>query len=121
MGGRLLQTHCIDIDALGGFTCIIGCDLVYHEFAPELLETIDHLLSRSSLAVAYITFPDRCKDSATRFAAKLESMAFIVNELSFVERCTSWDAEKTQSLRNIISGLGRMEDAWRQREWLTKL
>lgn len=90
---RLSQAHGIDIDALGGFSCIIGCDLVYHEFAPELLESIDLLLSHSPLAVAYITFPDRCKDSAERFTMKLESMDFHVKELSFVDRlqCTSSD------------------------------
>jgi len=88
---KLLQAHGIDIDTLGGFTCIIGCDLVYHEFAPELLESIDLLLSHSSEAVAYISYPYRGKEAAERFTRKLESMHFHVKELSFVEGCTSSD------------------------------
>jgi hypothetical protein len=111
---KLLQNHGIDIRSLGGFTCIIGCDLVYHECAPALMESIDLLLSHAPSAVAYITYPERRDSSIAEFMEKLETMKFRARQRSFVSLCGSLDAENVNIHLDVR--------AWNTRQrWLKQI
>jgi len=89
---RLRENHQLNIDSLGGFKCIIGCDLVYGAPVRDLLDTINLLLAKEPLAVVYLTYQDR-GDSA--FLEKLDAvcleLGFVVKDLPLVNLCNSWE------------------------------
>merc|ERR1712224_283340 len=87
---RLRENYQLNIDSLGGFTCIIGCDLVYAAPVKDLFDTINLLLAKEPSAVVYLTYADR-GDSA-RFLERLDAvcleLGFVVKDLPLVNLST---------------------------------
>lgn len=121
---KLQQKHQVDIASSEGFRCILGCDLgvdsVFADVAPDLIDTIDLLLSRDSMAVMYLTYVDRCKKAGEQFLENLRSRSFDVKELDLIDLCTSSEGTALQNTENRPQTAPK-KNRPRRRIWLSLL